>query len=62
MGKTYRKTSTYRIQKGESSDIRQRDGAYTKATRSCENNNGCPYCLSNRTYKNRKRELSSLKE
>ena len=35
---------------------RVKDGTPTKATHSCENNGGCPYCESNRLHSTRKNE------
>ncbi len=33
-----------------------KDGTPTKASHSCENNGGCPYCESNRLHSTRKNE------
>lgn len=60
MSRTFRRTSSYRLKKGEKYSKKLRDGSYTKAVYSCENNGTCPYCMGNRLYKNKK--YPSLKE
>lgn len=55
MSRTYRKTSSYRLGRGEKFSKKLKDGSYTKAFHSCENNQGCPYCESNRLHKHRKK-------
>ena len=38
-------------------------GTYTKSIDcTCRNHGSCEWCLSNRTYKNKKRELSSVEQ
>lgn len=60
MSRTYRQTSSYRLRRGEKYSSKLRDGSYTKASHSCENNQGCSYCEGNRLHKNNKKP--TLKE
>lgn len=61
MSRTYRKISSSRLKRGERYSNKLRDGSYTKASRGCENNQGCPYCEANRLYKHR-RQISLQEE
>lgn len=45
MSRTFRRTSSYRLKKGEKYSKKLRDGSYTKAVHSCENNGTCPYTV-----------------
>lgn len=54
MSRTYRQTSSYRLRRGERHSSKLRDGSYTNARHSCENNKGCSYCEENRLYKHNK--------
>lgn len=54
MSRTYRKTSSYRLRRGEKFSNKLKDGSYTKAAHSCENNQGCPYCFGSRMHKHDK--------
>ena len=56
MSRTFRKISSHRLRRGENFSSKLRDGSYTKAVNSCENNQGCPYCESNRLHKHRKQK------
>lgn len=50
MSRTFRKPS-HKLFKGLK---KVRDGSRTRASHSCENNGGCPYCEQNRLYKHNK--------
>ncbi len=50
MSRTFRKPT--KMNKGIK---KVRDGTPTRASHSCENNGGCPYCENNRLHSSRKR-------
>lgn len=54
MSRTFRKPS-HRL---FSTDKKVKDGTVTRVAHSCTNHGGCPYCLSNRTYKNIKKIIN----
>ena len=54
MSRTFRKSSSWRLRRGEKYSKTLRDGSYQHACNSCHNNGGCPVCEGNRLYKHNK--------